>query len=184
VAGAGPVGPEPHVHLRRDRPRSRYPAVPLVIFEPNPRNVKWIHRQVELNAINFEMVQAAVSVREGEAVFEDRLSYSGQLVDAGDSALRELNAKGRYTVRLIDLPMVLRQRRSERLLLKLDVKGEEARIIPVLFDVLPREAAIFFETHQGETDWGWARQQFSDHGFTVERGRSIGPCTDGFASRC
>jgi hypothetical protein len=47
--------------------------------------VKWILRQVELNAINIEMVQAAVSVREGEAIFEDRGSHIGQLVDASDS---------------------------------------------------------------------------------------------------
>jgi FkbM family methyltransferase len=165
--------------------RSRYPAVPLVIFEPNPRNVKWIRRQMELNAINVEVVQAAVSVREGEAVFEDRGTHIGQLVDTGDAAPFAPNAKGRYsTVRLINLPAVLRQRRSERLLLKLDVEGEETRIIPVLLDVLPRKAAIFFETHQGETGWGWARHQFSNHGFAVERRRSIGPCTDGFALRC
>ena len=55
--------------------------------------------------------------------------------------------KGRYTVQVVDLPAMLSQRRPERLLLKLDVEGEETHIIPALLDVLPREAAVFFETH-------------------------------------
>src|SRR5262249_38649496 len=146
------------------------------------RNVGWIRRQVELNTIKVEMVQAAVSVRDGEAEFEDSLTYSGRLVD-DDSSICAKDAKGRYTVRLIDLPRVLRQRRPERLLLKLDIEGEELRIIPELFDVLPRESAIFFETHGDEAGWDWARQQFTDHGFSVERRRSIGRTIDGFALR-
>lgn len=163
--------------------RGRYPAVPLVIFEPSLRNVEWIRRQVELNAMSIEVVQAAVSVHEGEAVFEDRLSYSGQLVVDGDTLPCHRDAEGRYTVRLVDLPAVLQQRRPERLLLKLDVEGEETHIIPALFDVLPREAAIFFETHHGEAEWDWAKQQFTDHGFAVERRRSRDCYNDGFAMR-
>ena len=101
--------------------RSRYPTVPLVIFEPNPHNVEWIRRQVQLNAMNIEVVQAAVSVREGEATFQDRFSYSGHLVDDAISRAPDVKLwnpvnlaeqargppKGRYTVRLIDLPAML-----------------------------------------------------------------------------
>ena len=64
--------------------RSRYPMVPLVVFEPNPRNVEWVRRQVKLNAMSIEVAQAAVSVREGDAMFEDRLSCSGHLVEDRD----------------------------------------------------------------------------------------------------
>jgi len=66
---------------------------------------------------------------------------------------------------------------------KLDVEGEETHIIPALFDVMPRESAVFFETHQAEAGWDWAKQQFTDHGFAVERRRSINDCVDGFALR-
>jgi FkbM family methyltransferase len=163
--------------------RNRYPTVPLVIFEPNPRNVERIRRQVQLNAMDIEVVQAAVSVREGTATFEDRASWSGQLVDDRDASPSAPVAKRRYTVQLVDLPAVLRQRCSERLLLKLDVEGEETHIIPALFDVLPREAAVFFETHHGEAGWDWAKQQFTDHGFAVELRRSINRCVDGLALR-
>jgi FkbM family methyltransferase len=95
---------------------------------------------VRLNAINIEVAEAAVSVRDGEATFQDRVSYSGHLVD--DKRPRAPNPRptlveqalgaprGRYTVRVVDLPAILRQRRPERLLLKLDVEGEELTSFP------------------------------------------------------
>ena len=177
--------------------RSRYPIARLTIFEPNPHNMEWIRRQVQLNVMNIELVQAAVSVREGEATFQDRYSFGGHLLDdatfcapdhqaskQSNFAEQMLGApRGRYTVRVVDLPSMLSQRRAERLLLKLDVEGEEARIIPALFDVLPRQSAVFFETHHGEAGWAWAKQQFTDHGFAVERRRAIRDFVDGFALR-
>jgi FkbM family methyltransferase len=177
--------------------RSRYPMARLIIFEPNPQNLKWIRRQVQLNAMNIEVVEAAVSVREGEATFQDRHSYAGHLLDDATARAPEPQSwkphnlsehvrgapRGRYTVRVVDLPAILSQRRPERLLLKLDIEGEETRIIPALFDVLPQEAAVFFETHQGEVGWDWAKQQFTDHGFAVERRGSILDFIDGFALR-
>lgn len=90
-------------------------------------------------------------------------------------------------MRVVDFPAMLSQRRPERVLLKLDVEGEEARIIPALFDVLPRVSAVFFETHHGEAGWEQAQQLFTGHGFAVQRLRSI-PSTqpiavNGFALR-
>jgi FkbM family methyltransferase len=161
----------------------------LTIFEPNPQNMKWIRRQVQLNSMNIEVVQGAVSVREGEAEFVERTnSQSGHLADDGwkqsDWSEQVRGATtGRYTVRVVDLPAMLSHRQPERLLLKLDVEGEEARIIPALFDVLPRETAVFFETHHGEAGWDHAKRQFTNHGFAVERGRVIEDCFDGFAVR-
>jgi FkbM family methyltransferase len=174
--------------------RSRYSMAPLIIFEPNPHNIKWIRRQVQLNAMNIEVVQAAVSVREGTATFQDSDSNAGHLVDGtapehepwepGNVAEQACGVpRGRYAVRLVDLPAMLSQRRPERLLLKLDVEGEETRIIPALFDVLPREVAVFFETHHGEAGWGWAKQQFTDHGFAVVERRRFPITIDGFALR-
>jgi FkbM family methyltransferase len=177
--------------------RSRYPMAHLTIFEPNPYNIEWIRRQVELNAMNIEVIEAAVSVREGKATFQDRLSYSGHLVDdatprphehqpweRSNLAEQALGApRGCYTVRVVDLSAMLSRRRPQRLLLKLDVEGEEARIIPELFDVLPLESAVFFETHHGEPEWDWAKKEFTDHGFVVERRQSRNGGIDGFALR-
>jgi hypothetical protein len=53
------------------------------------------------------------------------------------------------------------------LLLKLDVEGEEARVIPELFDVVPQESAIFFEIHYGEAGWDWAKKQFTNNGLRL-----------------
>lgn len=57
--------------------RSRYPMAQLIIFEPNQNNMEWIRRQVQLNALNMEAMQVAVSVRQGEALFQDRKRYTG-----------------------------------------------------------------------------------------------------------
>lgn len=182
-----------HIGLFSLLARSRYPIAPLILIEPNPHNVEWVRRQVQLNAMNIEVVQAAVSVREGEATFQDDLmSFGGHLVD--DATVPKhplalacslvLQAQGQpYTVRVVDLPKMLSQRRPERLLLKLDVEGEEARIIPALFDVLPREVAVFFETHHGEAGWDWAKRQFTDRGFAVAEHRRFLGNIDGFALR-
>jgi FkbM family methyltransferase len=165
----------------------------LTIFEPNPNNMGWIRRQVQLNALNIEAVQAAVSVREGEALFQDRASSTGHLVDEATSSVPEnqewkLKMLGKpggcHAVRVIDLAAMLSQRRPERLLLKLDVEGEEIHIIPTLFDVFPRETAVFFETHHGQVGWDRASQQFREHGFVVYRQRSMADhFIDGFALR-
>jgi FkbM family methyltransferase len=173
--------------------RSQYPLAHLIIFEPNQSNMEWIRRQVRLNGLNIEAVQAAVSVREGEALFQDRVSYSGHLIDESTSSVPENTdwkldvlgePKGRYSVRVIDLAAMLSQRRPERLLLKLDVEGEEIRIVPTLFDVFPRETAVFFETHHGQAGWDWVSHLFREHGFVVERRRSIYDYfIDGFALR-
>jgi FkbM family methyltransferase len=179
-----------HIGLFSLLARSRYPMARLTIFEPNPHNVEWIRRQARLNAMNIEVVHAAVSISQGEADFVERdNSQSGHLVDDTwkhsdwDEQIRGPPSR-RYSVRLIDLPAMLLERRPERLLLKLDVEGEEARIIPALFDVLPQETALFFETHHGEAGWDRAKQQFTNHGFAVECRRSIEDCVDGFALRC
>jgi FkbM family methyltransferase len=173
--------------------RGRYPMAHLIIFEPNQNNMEWIRRQARLNALNIEAVQAAVSVHEGEALFQDRVSYSGHLVDEATSGVPENKdwksevlgePRDRYAVRVIDLAAMLSQRRPERLLLKLDIEGEEIRVIPTLFDVLPRETAVFFETHHGQAYWDWASQQFREHGFVVERQRALGDYfINGFALR-
>jgi FkbM family methyltransferase len=186
-----------HIGLFSLLARGRYSIAHLIIFEPNPKNMEWIRRQVQLNAMDIEVVQAAVSVHEGEATFQDRHSYAGHLLDTAAAYEPEQQVwkphnpseqlrgapRVRYTVRVVDLPALLLQRRPERLLLKLDVEGEESHIIPALFDVMPRESAVFFETHEGEAGWDWAKQQFTDHGFAVERRRSILDFIDGFALR-
>lgn len=173
--------------------RGRYPTAHLIIFEPNHSNMAWIRRQVQLNGLDIEAVQAAVSVRDGEALFEDRVSWGGHLVaDATPGAAANDRWKsqvlgeprGRYGVQVIDLAAMLAQRRPQRLLLKLDVEGEEIRIIPTLFDVLPRQTAVFFETHHGQGGWDRISQQFKEHGFAVERRRSLYDYFfDGFALR-
>jgi FkbM family methyltransferase len=162
---------------------SRFPGTPTSIFEPNPRNVTRIRRQIELNSLAIEVRQEAVSVRAGEATFEDRASFSGHLLNNIEAVKADAVATPRYAVRVIDFPQIVRARDSKKLLLKLDIEGEEANVLPALLQVLPQTTAIFFETHDGESGWDLAARQFRDRGFDVQRRRQWEFCVDGFALR-
>ena len=52
-------------------------------------------------------------------------------------------------VPVVDLRGVIARLRCERLLLKMDIEGEESSLLPVLLPMLPRACAIFFEWHHG-----------------------------------
>jgi len=158
---------------------SRFKECPLTVFEPNPKNAAWIRRQIAGNSLKAELIEGAVSTYDGSAVFEDRVSFSGHLADGtqpGQSA-------GQYTVKVVNLLEILRQRNPQRLLLKLDVEGEETKILPVLMDLLPRTSAVFFETHDGDKGFETAKALFEATGFKVERRRAWDFCIDGFALR-
>jgi FkbM family methyltransferase len=159
---------------------SRFPGVPITVFEPSPQNVTRIVEQARLNKMrDIEIIRAAVSSYSGTTTFKEDFGFAGRLSDHAAS-----NDAGCYPVPVIDLAAVIRERKPQRMLLKLDVEGEERKIIPCLFDVLPRTSAIFFETHYGLDQWDSTAKQFRDNGFKVERRRSLDDqYIDGFAIR-
>jgi hypothetical protein len=59
----------------------QYPLAHLTIFAPRGDISSGSVNRPQLNALNIEVVHAAVSVHEGEALFQDCISYSGHLVD-------------------------------------------------------------------------------------------------------
>jgi hypothetical protein len=69
-------------------------------------------------------------------------------------------------------------------LLKIDIEGEEMRLIPQLVDLLPPESAVFFETHAGESAWNSIGKLFTDRGFTVSLRSQWEYLNMGLALRC
>ena len=169
-----------HVGMFSVLARSRFPGVPITVFEPRPQNVVRIVEQARLNKMrNIEIIRAAVSSYSGTATFQECFNFAGRLSD--DVASNDAEC---YPVQVIDLAAMIRERKPQRVLLKLDVEGEERKIIPWLFDVMPRTSAIFFETHYGFDHWDSTAKQFMDNGFKVERRRSLDDqYIDGFAIR-
>jgi FkbM family methyltransferase len=158
----------------------KYPGAPIVTFEPNPRNVVWLKRNIALNKLNIELIQAAVSIAEGTEWFDGGSSHSGSLLSApsvgfgasvstATTATAAPTANPRYEVRVVDFPRFFKTRNPSSALLKIDIEGEEMRLIPSLLDLLPFECAVFFETHAGPPAWNSISKLFTDAGFVVTK---------------
>ncbi|MEQ8972135.1 MAG: FkbM family methyltransferase [Coleofasciculus sp. C1-SOL-03] len=154
-----------------------YPEAKIIAFEPNPDNAKFIQRQLQLNTLNVSLVEAAVSSQEGEAWFQSNYSNTGCL------QTEESKNSDSYRVKIIDLPHFLKQLQLESLLLKVDIEGEEAQLIPALIPHLPQRCAIFFESHNGEDGWKQLSQCLTNAGFHVQQLRCSYPYVDGFTLR-
>jgi FkbM family methyltransferase len=148
----------------------RFPQTPVITFEPNPRNLVWLRRNIAANGGRIELVEAAVSTADGSALFADAASHGGRLetADASANASGEHTLMGqRYPVRVIDFPAFFKARNPSRPLLKIDIEGEEMNLIPALVDLLPTDCGVFFETHGGDVAWQQIGKLFTDRGFTV-----------------
>ncbi len=145
-----------------------FPHAPIVAFEPNPVNVTWLRQNLESHRATVH--DAAVSIANRHGNFT-----------ASDSNAGRLTAGAGSPVRVVDLRQQLPS--LPDLLLKMDVEGEEAKLLPHVLSVLPARCALFIETHHGPA----ARQQLSAAlaaaGFAVTQVREREPYADLFALR-
>jgi len=159
--------------------RRRYPRAAITAYEPNPANVRWLERNVHAaGGETVTIVAAAASVSNGRAEFSQVAGHSesGRLGGV-------VHGTPAYDVDVVDLPAVLRRAAPSSLLLKIDIEGEEERLVPALIGVLPARSAIFFETHGGERAWTAVSSALAGAGFRVERLNARGAFSDGFATR-
>jgi len=162
--------------------RRRFPSAAITAFEPNPANVEWLRENLRRNgAIGVDLVPAAVSTRDGRAAFQftPDVSESGRLADDGAHPA----TGGRTDVDVVDLPAFVWRQAPSSLLLKLDIEGEEERLVPALLPALPRGCAIFFETHRGGAGWDAVAAVLAAGGFSVQLLRERDVFRDGFAVR-
>ena len=158
-----------------------FPGTPIYSFEPLPANYQMIEKQVAVNSIDTISVEkAAVSTKEGSTVFFTAdSSFGGALQPGTASAISQASS---IKVRLIDLGQYLDAHYSSKVLLKIDIEGEEENVIPHIITKLPKTCAIFFETHsqQGKEDvYGCLKGA----DFFVEEIRNVGKYSDHFALR-
>lgn len=158
--------------------RARFPGAPIVAFEPNARNLDGLRANVSRNHLDVVVRAEAVSTRDGVATFSGG-GCGGRLGDGDGDAVE---------VTVTDLRRVIAGLHSERLLLKLDIEGEEATLLPALVPLLPRQCAIFFEWHQGAAEYHKAAAMLAAHGFetALTRENRVDDATvfiDAFAQR-
>ncbi|HEX8029242.1 MAG TPA: FkbM family methyltransferase [Vicinamibacterales bacterium] len=136
---------------------SRFPGVPIVAFEPDHRNLAGLRANLGRNHLAIDVRPAAVSTKDGMAAFSGG-GCGGRLGEDSPNAV---------TVPVTNLCRVISELASKRLLLKLDVEGEEATLLPALMAVLPKQCAIFFEWHQGRDEYQRAVSLLAANGFVT-----------------
>lgn len=166
-----------HIGLYAMLAAVKYPDVPIQVYEPSPANLKVLSLAGQPLNSQIRIVPKAVSDHFGRSTFYIANSCGGSLTHSST------NTVGTVEVEVIDFVEVLKNLASERLLLKMDIEGEEERLIPVLLPVLPHECAIFYETHSGDLEWSSLAKEMEKHGFRVWKLRDRGQYKDGLAIR-
>ena len=152
-----------------------FPEANIMAFEPNPHNAAQIRLQIAKNALPVTLIESAVSADSTERFFHVTNSHHGRLVGSGDG--------GSIRVRTTDLPAMIDRLKPANLLIKIDIEGEEEILLPALVPLLPRDCAMFFETHSGVAGWDSVSRLLSENGFTVRQVNARGLFYDGFATR-
>jgi FkbM family methyltransferase len=143
--------------------RARFPQARFVVFEPHPINFEAMCANFERNGVSVDARREAVSAQAGEGRFTGG-GANGHLTAGAESP--------GGPVKVADLRELIRDMAPRRLLLKLDVEGEEMAIIPGLLPSLPRMSAIYFEWHHGSESLGRIEATLRAAGFAVNRCRS------------
>jgi len=156
-----------HIGLFSLMAATHFPAATIYAFEPNPNNTKYIRQQIAKNSLPIQLIESPVSIEAADRYFWKGGSHESIA----------------YRVRTVDLPAMLLELKPRKLLLKLDVEGEEEAILPRIVPILPRECAVFFETHAGQEGWERASGLLSAQGFSVRQTNMRDLYADGIAIR-
>jgi FkbM family methyltransferase len=155
-----------------------FPKTQLVAFEPHPANFSAMCSNFARNGIEVSAHAQAVSnisgrMRFSGAGFWGRLNYEQQTSDI-------------IQVEVANLREVISTLSARSLLLKLDVEGEEEKILPEILEVLPRTCALFFEWHHGLATFSKPELLLKESGFDITKSRIHGVAdnfVDAFALR-
>jgi FkbM family methyltransferase len=153
--------------------KGRFPNAKYLVFEPQPENYAALLTNLSLNSLNIDARKTALSTLAGELPFSGT-SMGGRL--GYDTGAKEI-----IQVQVTDICEVIGECNASSLLLKLDVEGEEASILPALIPILPTKCAIFFEWHHGEQRFCETEKLLRHAGFDVVRCRTWQPNNHGIA---
>jgi FkbM family methyltransferase len=166
-----------HIGLFTARAAGRFPGAKVYTFEPMPKNAEMIEGLIARNGLNVELVKAAVSDREFDTKFFERMSYGGSLSGQVEGVVDS------YDVHVVDFVAFFKTLPAGPVLLKMDIEGEEENLLPKLVPLLPPKCALFFETHTADAGWSLIASALERAGFAVTLLRSREPYRDGFALR-
>lgn len=166
-----------HIGLFTLISQNEFPKTKAMVFEPNSENLSYLRSQIENNHLEVEIRPSAVSDYNGSASFDAGCSCSGSILEHAGG----LN--GLTLVKVVDLCQIIRENKSSKLILKMDIEGGEEKLIPLVVPMLPFETVFFFETHFGESSWLRHSEFLEQHGFKVMRTSNRERYSDGVAIR-
>jgi FkbM family methyltransferase len=152
----------------------------LLCFEPHPTNFAALLQNLSLNNLLVDVRREAVSVMDG------KMPFSG--AGCGGHLCANIDDVETARVKVSNLREIIENLKPMRLLLKLDIEGEEAKILPSVLSILPVDCAIFFEWHHEEFGFHQIEKSLRSAGFEVTkcRHRTLSAGThliDAFAQR-
>lgn len=148
--------------------KGKYSDIPIYIFEPNADNILYIRKQIAQNNLSLTTIEeAAVSSYSGTALFEaSELSFGGHLSN-------DINSDTKAEIKVIDLKEYLEKINVQKLLIKIDIEGEEEIVIPHIVKSLPQQTAVYFEYHYGLEKFQKIKSIFEENGFVVKINRVV-----------
>jgi FkbM family methyltransferase len=104
-------------------------------FEPLPRNIFYLKKHISLNKLkNVEIIEAAVSDKEGEENFLE-----------GDSYTSKLDSRGSFTVKTISLDNLIKNKKIlPPNVIKIDVEGAELKVLLGAKDIIEKYKPVIF----------------------------------------
>jgi len=163
---------------------STFPGATVVAYEPNPKNVRLAREQVKRNKLPINVHHAAVSTASTKMEFVAIVanSHGGRLIHDVTPEIQRSKIET-FVVDVVDLKSEIQKLNPESLLLKVDIEGEERKVLPDIVPILPDRTALFFETHSGEPGWREIETLLRAHAFDVQQINARGEFFDGFAIR-
>jgi FkbM family methyltransferase len=137
----------------------------VIAVEPDPNNASLVRRNLEINGINGEALEAAIGPHEGVAKFEvNRSSNLGRVSETG------------VPVKMTTVAAILEKSACARFgLVKIDIEGGEQALFDGPTDWLASVDAIITELHPALVDCSRIVEAISSHGFHYIRSNSVFP---------
>jgi FkbM family methyltransferase len=143
----------------------KYTIERVIAVEPDRSNAMLARRNLDLNAIKSEVIEAAIGPHEGTVGFE-----SNQVSNLG-----RVSEKG-LPVAMITVDTILEKSACPKLaLLKIDIEGGEQQLFDGPTGWLDRTDAIIMEFHPTLVDHPKIIKAVAERGFTYIRSNSVFP---------
>jgi FkbM family methyltransferase len=136
-----------------------FPNARLACVEPMSDNLRVLVANLKINAIQAEVISAAVDVRDGTVVMEHDVNDYGHKIEVQGS----LSSAVKIEVPAISMPSILQRLGWTRIgLLKMDIEGHERRLLSESCDWLQCVDTMCLEYHEeyGETELARIASQF------------------------